>query len=163
MATQGIDNFTWYKTLGKKYGSVFFVTLWVVWCMRNKAVFENYIESTHDSGAKNFALLKSCDAAFSSPNRTVNPVTPRLVTWSRPATGTMCLNVDGSLLGATNSAGYGGLLRNNNGEFLLGFYGAAATPSILFAELMAVLNGLQLMLGKWIQKNRLLLGLAADC
>jgi ribonuclease HI len=56
----------------------------------------------------------------------------------------MCLNVDGSLLGATDSAGYGGLLRNNNGEFILGFYGAAATPSILFAELMAVLKGLQL-------------------
>jgi ribonuclease HI len=144
MASQGIDNFTWYKTLGKKHGSVFFVILWVVWCMRNKVVFENYIESTHDSVAKILATLKSCDAAFSSPNRTVNPVIPRLVTWSRPAIGTMCLNVDGSLLGATDSAGYGGLLRNNNGEFILGFYGAAATPSILFAELMAVLKGLQL-------------------
>jgi ribonuclease HI len=58
--------------------------------------------------------------------------------------GNVCLNVDGSLLGSTNTAGYGGLLRDNNGVFLLGFYGAATTPSILFAELMAILHGLQI-------------------
>jgi ribonuclease HI len=52
--------------------------------------------------------------------------------------------VDGSLLVSTNTAGYGGLLRNNNGAFLLGFYGAATAPSILLAELMAMLHGLQI-------------------
>jgi hypothetical protein len=33
---------------------------------------------------------------------------------------------------------------NNNGAFLPGFYGAATTPSILFAELMDMLHGLQI-------------------
>ncbi|CAJ2654824.1 unnamed protein product [Trifolium pratense] len=38
----------------------------------------------------------------------------------------------------------GSLMHNNNGDFILGFYGAAVVPNILFAELMAVLHGLQI-------------------
>jgi ribonuclease HI len=60
-----------------------------------------------------------------------------LVAWSRPDEGT------GSLLDSANTAGYGGLLRNNNGEFLWGFYGVAAIQSVLFAEIMAIFHGLQ--------------------
>jgi ribonuclease HI len=58
--------------------------------------------------------------------------------------GTVCLNVDGSLLGAANTAGYGGLLRNNDGNFIWGFYGSTDVPSILLAEITAILQGLQL-------------------
>jgi ribonuclease HI len=60
--------------------------------------------------------------------------------------------VDDSLLGSTNTSGYGGLLRNNNGDFLLGFYGAAANPSILLAELMVVLHGLQICWDKGFRR-----------
>ncbi|PNX76585.1 ribonuclease H [Trifolium pratense] len=98
--------------------------------------------------AKIFSPKKSCDYVFSTTNTsTITSVNPRLVAWSRPTEGTTCLNVDGSLLGTTNTAGYGGLLRNNNnnnGDFILGFYGVATVQSILFAELMTVLHGLQI-------------------
>jgi ribonuclease HI len=60
--------------------------------------------------------------------------------------------VDDSLLGSTDTAGYGGLLRNNNSDFLLGFYGAAANPSILLAELMVVLHGLQICWDKGFRR-----------
>jgi ribonuclease HI len=60
--------------------------------------------------------------------------------------------VDDSLLGSTNTSGYGGLLRNNNGDFLLGFYGAAANPSILLAELMTILHGLQICWDKGFRR-----------
>jgi hypothetical protein len=64
--------------------------------------------------AKIFSLLKSCEAVFSPPPTTSNnSIIPRSVAWSRPVEGTVCLNVDGSLLGLTNTAGYGGLLHNN--------------------------------------------------
>ncbi|XP_045831415.1 uncharacterized protein LOC123922770 [Trifolium pratense] len=139
------DNFSWYKNLGKKHGTFFFIVLWVVWCVRNDIIFNNHIESIHTSMAKIFSLKKSCDSVFSTTNTSpITSVNPRLVAWSRPTEGTMCLNVDGSLLGTTNTAGYGGLLCNNNGDFILGFYGVATVQSILFAELMAVLHGLQI-------------------
>ncbi|MCI10314.1 ribonuclease H protein [Trifolium medium] len=70
-------------------------------------------------------------------------MTHRRVTWSRPE-GFVCLNVDGSLLGLNNTAGYGGLLRNIDGEFIWGFYGATAIQNILFAEIMAIWYGLKL-------------------
>ncbi|PNY02236.1 tyrosine-tRNA ligase-like protein [Trifolium pratense] len=54
-------------------------------------------------------------------------------------------HVDGSLLGNTNTAGYGGLIHDDNGVFMLGFYGAATIQSILFAELMAVLHELEVI------------------
>ncbi|PNX92818.1 ribonuclease H [Trifolium pratense] len=40
-----------------------------------------------------------------------------------PNKGTVCLNVDGSMSGSTQSAGFGGLIRNNFGAFLKHFYG----------------------------------------
>jgi ribonuclease HI len=66
------------------------------------------------------------------------------VSWSRPTEGAVSLNVDGSLLGSVHTAGFGGLIRNNAGEFLGGFYGTAAQPNILYAEIMALLHGLEL-------------------
>ncbi|PNX94706.1 ribonuclease H [Trifolium pratense] len=73
-----------------------------------------------------------------------NFVNPQLFTWFRLVEGTVCLNVDGSLLGNTNTSGYDGLIRDNNGDFMLGFYGTTAVQSILFAELVAVLHGLHI-------------------
>jgi ribonuclease HI len=37
-----------------------------------------------------------------------------------------------------------GLLRNQDGEFIWGFYGAAPLQNILFAEILAILHGLKL-------------------
>jgi hypothetical protein len=54
---------------------------------------------------------------------------------------------------AMNTIGYGGLLCNNNGDFILGFYGAATVQSILFAELMGV---------ERVQKNHLFLRLTSN-
>jgi ribonuclease HI len=90
-------------------------------------------------------MLSSCVFAFGGLATTSSPeANRRMVAWSRPDEGTVCLNVDGSLLGSANTTGYGGLLRNNKGELLWGFYGVAAIQRILFAEIMVVLHGLQL-------------------
>jgi ribonuclease HI len=64
----------------------------------------------------------------------------RRIKWNRPAEGFVCLNVDGSLLGSSNSAGYGGLLRNRDGEFVWGFY------------ILAILNGLKLCWDRGFRK-----------
>ncbi|GAU20984.1 hypothetical protein TSUD_201330 [Trifolium subterraneum] len=68
----------------------------------------------------------------------------RRVKWSRAADGLVCLNVDGRLLCSNNTAGYGGLLRNRDGGFIWGFYGAATIQNILYAKIMAIWYGLKL-------------------
>jgi ribonuclease HI len=48
------------------------------------------------------------------------------------------------MLGSVQAAGFGGLIRNSSGAFLKGFYGTASLSSVLYAEIMAILQGLQL-------------------
>ncbi|GAU27562.1 hypothetical protein TSUD_29940 [Trifolium subterraneum] len=87
--------------------------------------------------AKIHSLVHASSVAF-IPSTGGLPLTVnrRRVTWTRSAEGFVCLNVD--------AAGYGGLLRNRVGDFIWRFYGVAATPNILFAEIMAIWYGLKL-------------------
>ncbi|GAU36275.1 hypothetical protein TSUD_255290 [Trifolium subterraneum] len=144
-SVQGVDRLTWCKQLGKKHGNIIFVTLWMVWCVRNNFIFNNHQESTHTSVAKSHSLVNASAKAFSLPS-VVSPLAghQRSVRWFRPADEFVCLNVDGSLLGSNNTAGYDGLLRNRDGEFIWGFYGVAAIQNILYAEIMAIWYGLKL-------------------
>lgn len=51
-------------------------------------------------------------------------------------------NVDGSSLGNPGRAGFGGLLRNLDGAWLLGFAGTIGVSTSLHAELCALYHGL---------------------
>jgi ribonuclease HI len=48
------------------------------------------------------------------------------------------------MLDSSQDAGFGGLIRNNFGSFLKGFYGKVSHASVLFAEIMAILQGLEI-------------------
>ncbi|PNX98804.1 ribonuclease H, partial [Trifolium pratense] len=81
--------------------------------------------------------------AFAKPSpASAKTQSQQLVAWYSPPEGYVCLNVDGSLLGSPQSAGFGGLIRNNVRSFLGGFYGVASQTSILYAEIIALLHGL---------------------
>ncbi|KAG5038525.1 hypothetical protein JHK86_019365 [Glycine max] len=69
---------------------------------------------------------------------------PRQVNWIRPQGDVIALNVDRSVLGNPQVARFGGLCRNHNGAFLLGFYGAVEISEVLYAEILALLKGLEL-------------------
>jgi hypothetical protein len=79
------------------------------------------------------SMVSSYSAAFASHTAASSqPVHQRLVTWSCPGEGTVCLNVDGSMMGSTQDAGFRGFFRNNFGSFLKGFYGKAVPPQVFF-------------------------------
>ncbi|KAK7260572.1 hypothetical protein RIF29_26725 [Crotalaria pallida] len=69
------------------------------------------------------------------------PVSVCYVSWQHPNDNFIALNVDGSSLGNPGHAGYGGLIRNAQGEWLCGFVGVSNN---IHMELLAVLHGLQL-------------------
>jgi ribonuclease HI len=144
-STTDVDLFKWCRQLNISHGSIIFITMWVIWCSRNNFIFNNNKAVVNDCVAKIMSLVSFCAAAFdissSESNRTSHH---QLVAWSCPNEGTVCLNVDGSMMGQIPATGFGGLLRNNFGTFLKGFYGTASRPSVLYAEIIAILHGLEL-------------------
>ncbi|PNX74924.1 ribonuclease H, partial [Trifolium pratense] len=83
---QGVDRLTWCKLLGKRYGNIVFVTLWIVWCARNDFIFNNHRESTYTSVSKIHAIVNASSDAFSlMPAVSTSTLNQRRVSWSRPA------------------------------------------------------------------------------
>nr|KYP52497.1 Putative ribonuclease H protein At1g65750 family [Cajanus cajan] len=68
----------------------------------------------------------------------------RIVSWIYPPEHVFKLNVDGSSIGNPRLAGYGGLLHNSVGEWIRGFTGSCVLATSLYAELLALLKGIQL-------------------
>ncbi|PNX89138.1 ribonuclease H, partial [Trifolium pratense] len=66
------------------------------------------------------------------------------VTWIPPLEGTIKVNVDGSSFNNPGRSGFGSILRECNGNWLLGFSGFIGISTSLCAELHAILNGLKI-------------------
>ena len=69
---------------------------------------------------------------------------PRLVSWMKPPPGVVKLSVDGCSRGNPGMTTTGGVLRDHQGVVLAAFGSFLGHQSILFAELMALLEGLDL-------------------
>nr|KYP56746.1 hypothetical protein KK1_002993 [Cajanus cajan] len=67
----------------------------------------------------------------------------RWVAWLPPQDDVVALNVDGNFLGNNFVAGFGGLCCDHNNHFLWGFYDCCGHVSILHAEILALLRGLE--------------------
>lgn len=65
------------------------------------------------------------------------------VRWLLPRPGEVSLNCDGSVISAGVHAAYGGILRDDSGNFLFGFAMKLGSCSILAAELWGILHGLR--------------------
>ncbi|GMH30314.1 hypothetical protein Nepgr_032157 [Nepenthes gracilis] len=69
---------------------------------------------------------------------------PIPVAWKKPRKGWTKLNFDGSSRGKTGKASIGGVFRDHNAEFLLGYAESIGKSSSTVAELAALRRGLQL-------------------
>lgn len=71
---------------------------------------------------------------------------PIPVTWKKPGIGWTKLNFDGSCKGKSGKASIGGVIRNHNAEFLLGYAESIGRANSTIAELTALRRGLELVL-----------------
>lgn len=137
----GTDFREWLKTFALHLrGTVFVVICWSIWCARNEAIFANNnwsvwtilnkIRSHHDTITTVYG-----HSSLSRPTR--------MVQWRPPDDGAVKLNVDGSSFGNPGRSGYGGVLRNWLGEWLLGFSRSCGFTTNLTAELFAIACGLK--------------------
>lgn len=118
--------------------------MWKIWCARNKLVFDGVYTSAEAIVAQVRALLHEVLHEYGSETSTAAKPT-RKVTWVNPSEGCVAFNVDGSAITKPGLSGFGGLIRDHNGVFILhGFYGSIGNSDILHAELMALLHGVDL-------------------
>ncbi|CAL5437935.1 unnamed protein product [Camellia sinensis] len=90
------------------------------------------------------------DEAFESPLYPHPPLSG-LIQWCCPTAGKPKLNADGYSKGDPGQAGYGELLRDETGTWLLGYYGTLGHCSSLEAEIWAIYRGLTILFRKGIK------------
>lgn len=71
---------------------------------------------------------------------------PIPVEWKKPKFGWTKLNFDGSFKGLSGKGSIGGVVRNHNAEFLLGYAESIGRTNSTLAELIALRRGLELVL-----------------
>lgn len=119
---------------------LFLATLWCLWVRRNNAVINNNL-STNSSIIWNIMQMESDCAAVAGSHAQSLPNTV-WVSWKPLALGMVKLNTDGSVQGSQGRAGFGGILRDHSGAWLVGFKGYMGSVTILLAELKAIQQGL---------------------
>ncbi|KAK7243101.1 hypothetical protein RIF29_37886 [Crotalaria pallida] len=135
------DPVEWFK-LGESHNSpLFFATLWWIWKARNAMCIErrkiprhSVINSIHNLSS----LIKS-----NLSNTVSTPSPQKWIKWENPPSGSIAVNVDGSCKGNPGPAGFGGLLRDDSGKWLTGFYGHVGISNNLHVEIEAILRGLE--------------------
>ena len=92
-------------------------TLWNIWLQWNKAIFQ---DRNVERGLSAHCIKKSVEFYAIMPN---NPTKPSRilvhVKWSKPHPGWVKLNMDGSVFGDPKKAGGGGIIRNNEEDWVV--------------------------------------------
>lgn len=127
--------------------SIFAITLWQIWKDRNKKSFDNVDVDPHQSLRNIASFSLEISEAFKSilSNGHRNSV---LISWSPPCTAGVKLNTDGCWMENRKLAGYGGIFRDHQGHWLLGYFGKQDCSTILEVEIWGIYRGLTIMLEK---------------
>ena len=127
--------------LKKGFNPSFLATLWWSWRWRNDSTLGDNDWTPHKVLQNITSYVTDMRVVFNLDSHAIEPI-PREVQWTRPAIGSIKVNVDGSRSKNPSRAGFGGLLRDNVGDWIFGFSGFLGDRDILFAELASIKAGL---------------------
>ncbi|KAF7833065.1 Non-LTR retroelement reverse transcriptase [Senna tora] len=125
---------------------MFATACWYIWRLRNADVFEDSSSMTADPVLAIKKLtsdsIRAMDRHVVGGRKGVNHV-KRFVCWRKPTTGWVKFNVDGAKNEAFDMSACGGVARDDEGRFLIGFMRKIGTGSVLNAELWSILCALE--------------------
>lgn len=129
---------------------VFMACVWEIWKRRNEKVFNN-INIPKDVVIRNIlSLLSDHEAIFTVKKKPKNHVS-KVVGWNKPLRGWCKLNADGSVRQDPSSAAAGGVLRDEDGRWLMGFSVKIGIATITQAELEGIREGLLIAVQRQIK------------
>ena len=127
--------------IGKPPWSMIFpFAIWNVWKSRNKFVFKR---KTQNPGLAAEIIKQTEEFLYCvySPRSPICKVIKRIC-WERPPEGWAKLNTDGALCTHSGSAGCGGVVRDDRGEWVAGFSRRIGATNSFMAELWGLRDGL---------------------
>ena len=130
------------NTTGIPWNILFSFALWLIWKQRNQIVFASKRLNPHlfkiiSTQASEFFLC----AAQPARNKCV---VVRQIRWEKPELGWLKLNTDASSNASLGSAAGGGLIRDERGNWVIGFTRKLGTVNSFTAEIWALRDGLLL-------------------
>lgn len=134
---------------GVEWNILFGTTLLNLWQSRNELIFQGRTPNVMVLGRRILCQASTCQQSvktFSSlriPNASC--VSHREVRWQGPGQDSVKMNCDGSVTNHGEVAGIGGVLRNSEGDFILGFSSNVGSGTITEVELQAILVGIKLV------------------
>ena len=128
---------------------VFLFAIWMLWKQRNSVIFQN-----RDPNPNLAAHIISQASDFywcAAEWKKANSFIMKNIRWERPSSGWRKLNTDGSSLGNPGLAGGGGVIREESGNWVVGFSRKIGVTSNFDAELWALRDGLTICVNKNFQ------------
>ncbi|KAK4476678.1 hypothetical protein RD792_015838 [Penstemon davidsonii] len=122
---------------------LFAATVWAIWKSRNSAVFANKVEHTREIVFTIKKMVMDFEHAFPG-KKLISKATTVQADWVKPDKGWFKVNTDGSVLVEKKSAAAGGVIRDDEGVWILGFSRNLGDVTITVAELLAAREGLSL-------------------
>ncbi|XVE95562.1 hypothetical protein REPUB_Repub02eG0108700 [Reevesia pubescens] len=126
---------------GIPWAVLFAFAAWLIWYWRN---CQHHIDQfTWPSNALNLVIDRAKEAWDLLGTFSKRLKYEKFISWTKPPTHYVKMNVDGSVKGSSSIAAAGGVLRDEFGSFICAFSYKIGNSSILNAELWAILIGLQ--------------------
>ena len=127
---------------------VFVSRAWHIWKERNNEIFNNIHTSAILLSLIFIIMLEPFPRPLALVIRNFHTTLPTL---SFPAAGDIKLNTNGSNRGNPGASGIGGLLRDSNGQWIVGYCGHVTKCTSLEAELLSIQDRFNLVLTKDLQ------------
>lgn len=118
--------------------NAFTFAIWNILTNRNKNIHENISYALHLSNIFKLAVEYKLLAEKEIIPHNKKPI---VVTWHKPSHGFYKLNIDGSFMENSSICGFGGLFRDSNGHWILGFKDTNYGLPPLQTELLALKEG----------------------
>lgn len=123
-----------------KWNYAFPFYLWNIWLSRNGRTFSK--PDTRTLRLTPYVRAREY-FALAGKNQTIGAIRKQYIKWNLLAKG-FKLNSDGSHTRETRQGGLGGVFRDHNGNWILGYPGSIKVMSPIQAKLLALIQGLKL-------------------
>ena len=128
---------------------MFLFAIWLIWKTRNQFVFKGrsqYPNLAKEIKARTLEYMH-CTCSFTVTKKWVL----RRTQWEKPDTGWMKLNTDGASSGSFGLAEGGGVIRDEEGNWVIGYARRIGSANSFLVKLWALQDGLFLCLQAHIQ------------